>query len=107
MNQDDDKFLALSQLARRYRDGDFTPPTYVARYVLQWQFLRHGHRFAQRRSRHNAKPNGSAWIAQLDSLTPSDATSFLIDVLERYDLRSVSRRVNVALAAWLRGEWRL
>jgi hypothetical protein len=107
VQQDFSKFIALSTLARRYRAGDFTPPVYAARYVVQWQQLRHGDRLAQRCSRRYPKPDATAWLTELELLAPPDAAVFLADVLERYDLRGVSRRVNVALAAWLRGTWRL
>jgi hypothetical protein len=107
VQQDSSKFVALPGLARRYRDGEFTPPVYAARYVVQWQMLRHGDRLAQRRSRRHPKPDGTAWLIELDTLSPPDAAAFLIHLLERHDLRGVSRRVNVALAAWLRGTWPL
>jgi hypothetical protein len=107
MQQDSGKFIALSELARRYQNGDFTPPVYAARFVLHWQMLQHGARLAQRRSRRYPKPDGTAWLTELDTLAPPDAAAFLTHMLERHDLRGVSRRVNVALAAWLRGAWEL
>ncbi|HKQ31207.1 MAG TPA: hypothetical protein VJS66_07985 [Burkholderiales bacterium] len=107
MNRDSAKFSSLSTLARRYRAGDFTPPVYVARYVLQWQLLRHADHPAQRRSRCDPKPTAGEWLAGIDSIAPSSAAVFLADVFERYNLRGVRRRVNIALAAWLRGVWPL
>jgi len=105
MQQDSAQFSSLSRLARRFRGGEITPPVYVARYVLEWQWLRHGARLAQRRSRRIPKPDPAIWFARLDAEPASAA--FLADVLEGYDLRRVSRRVNIALAAWLRGAWAL
>lgn len=107
MHHDSAKFAALFGLAERYQRGELAPPVYAARYVLEWQLLRHGERFAQRRSRRYPKPTGRIWVSELDTLAPSDASTFLIDVLERCDLRSISRRVNIALVAWLRGAWPL
>jgi hypothetical protein len=100
-------FDALLILARRYREGGLQPAVYATRYLLQWQWLRHGTALAQRRSRRDDKPDGRAWFAHLDTLAPADAANFLASVLERYDLRGVRRRVNVALERWLRGAWPL
>ncbi len=99
--------LNISQLAARYRAGEFAPADYAARYVLHWQVARYGARVAQRRSRGDAKPDGMAWLVQLNQLPAAESTVRLIELLERYDLRGVSRRVNIALLGWLRGEWAL
>lgn len=107
MNRVASMFDTIDRLAERYRTGTFTPAEYAARYVLHWQFARHGRRLAQRRSRQDAKPDGAAWLAQLDELPAAESTAWLIDLFERYDLRGVSRRVNIALLGWLRGEWSL
>jgi hypothetical protein len=84
-----------------------TPAEYAARYVLCWQQARHGSRLAQRRSRRLPKPDGRAWLAQLDQSAPRECEALLVDVLCNYDLREVSRRVNLALLGWLRGQWTL
>ncbi len=104
---DQESYQAIASLAEQYRAGQLTPPVYAARYVLCWQFIRHGKTVAQRRSRQHPKPDGAAWLAQLDSLSSCAATTRLIEILERYDLRRVSRRVGIALAGWLRGTWPL
>lgn len=110
MSENTDSFAALAalpQLGARYRGGEFDPAEYAARYIVQWQWARHGTRYVQRRSRLDRKPDGAAWFAQLDTLPPGERAGLLIDFLERYDLREVSRRVNLALIGWLRGRWPL
>jgi hypothetical protein len=102
-----DSLSGLPRLALRFSAGELAPAEYAARYVLQWQLARHGSRLAQRRSRRDAKPDGIAWLATLDALAPEAAVPHLIGLLENYDLRGVRRRVNVALAQWLRGRWPL
>lgn len=97
----------ISRLAVRFQEGELTPAEYAARYVLQWQLARHGNRLAQRRSRRDPKPDGAAWFAELEALPRTEAAVHLIHLIEDYDLRGVSRRVNVALAQWLRGAWPL
>jgi hypothetical protein len=97
----------LPQLAARYRAGELTPAEYAASYLLYWQFARHGSRLAQRRSHADPKPDGGAWIAELDASMSRERAARLIYFLERYDLREVRRRVSIALIGWLRGVWEL
>ncbi|MBI3898029.1 MAG: hypothetical protein HY308_07000 [Gammaproteobacteria bacterium] len=102
-----DKYRALTELAARYHAGEFPAAQYAARYVLLWQFLRYGNRLAQRRSHRDPRPDGAVWWAQLEALPRADAAARLAELLERYDLREVRRRVNIALVGWLRGAWQL
>ena len=97
----------LPQLAARYHAGELTPAEYAASYLFYWQFARHGRRLAQRRSHADPKPEGGAWIAELDASMSRERAARLIYFLERYDLREVRRRVSIALIGWLRGVWEL
>ncbi|HYM47744.1 MAG TPA: hypothetical protein VES91_04630, partial [Burkholderiaceae bacterium] len=106
-NLDHALLAQLPALAARFRSGEFSAAEYAALYVLHWQVARHGGRCALRRSRLDSKPDGTVWLAELDQLPPAAHTTRLIDLVERYDWREVSRRVNVALLGWLRGEWPL
>lgn len=94
-------------LARQYRAGEIDAPVYVALYVFHWQVARHGPRVAQRRSRCDALPDGTAWLRQARVLDPSARAEFLIDVFAKYELRGLRQRVGRTLAQWLRGAWPL
>ena len=102
-----DPLAAVPSLAARHRDGEFTDAEYVALYVLHWQVARYGRRVAQRRSRAAAIPDGASWLTQAMACHGATRRKFLLDLLEHYDLRGVRRRVGVAIAHWLRGEWNL
>jgi hypothetical protein len=107
MNLNHALLAEMSVLAARYRAGEFASAEYAARCVLHWQRARHGSRIAQRRSRRDTKPEVEPWLTALDALPSPVALASLIEWLERYDLRGVSRRVSEALIGWLRSEWPL
>lgn len=107
-NYDPAEILARApSLSAYYRNGGIRAAEYAAQYVLLWQVARHGARAATRRSRFGAKPNPVAWLSELETLASQDRASRLIEIFDNYDLRLVSRRVNLALIGWLRGEWLL
>jgi hypothetical protein len=97
----------IAHLTARYRAREMGPAEYAACYVLRWQCARHGDRMALRRSRRDAKPHGAAWWTQLDGLPARERIAALVEFLDRYHLREISQRVNIALVGWLRGEWNL
>ena len=107
MNADHAMLAGLAPLAARHRAGELPAAEYAACYVLRWQLARHGSRFALRRSRRDLKPNGATTCARFEESPAGERAARLVDFLERYDLREVRRRVNVALIGWLKGEWKL
>jgi hypothetical protein len=107
VHHDPAEFAPLLRFAQRYRAGELPPAAYTAGYVLYWQRLRQGERLAQRLSRSDPTPDAGAWFVELDRLGGAASVTFLADLLERYNLRTVSRRVNLALVGWLRGSWPL
>lgn len=97
----------IPALAARYRAGDLSPAEYATRYLLLWQVARHGQRVGQRRSRFDDKPDGVAWLVELEALPSYARAARLIEILERYELRHVSVRITTALVGWLRGAWQI
>jgi hypothetical protein len=95
----------VATLLRRRRAGELSAAAFATVYFLQWQAVRHGAALAARRCRQDPKPDAAAWLARCDACAGDALSDFLADLLERYDLRLVRRRVPIALAAWLRGAW--
>jgi hypothetical protein len=67
----------------------------------------HGSRFASRRLKTDSRPDGRAWLQRLDAATGRPLTLLLLQCLERYQFFGVKHEVPAALAAWLRGSWKL
>lgn len=96
----------LPDLAARHQYGELGDAEYATLYVMTWQVARFGSAIAQRRSRHDAPPDGVQWLSTALRCAAPERIRFLADCLNRYDLRGVRRRVGETLGRWLCGEWR-
>jgi hypothetical protein len=94
----------LPELAVAYRAGTLAAAEYATYYILYWQYARFGDRLALRRARNDPKPS-FAWLVPASSDIPTVRADYLIDFLQRHDLREVRRRVCAALIGWLTQQW--
>lgn len=97
----------LAGVTARWTQGEISDAAYASLYFLHWQIASQGRRFASRRFRADPKPDPQHWLAHLSAAAPVQLHDRLLCYFERYQFFGVIGNVPAALAAWLRGEWRL
>lgn len=97
----------IPQVLLHHRQSQISDAAAASLYFLCWQVSCHGKRFASRRSRRDPRPEFERCLAQIQAGTGTELDQFLIAWFETYQFFAVSPAVPVALAAWLRGSWRL
>ena len=99
--------VAIAELVARRRFGEINDAQFAGLYFLHWQIALHGGAFASRRSKRGDRPEATACLAAVKSVTGVALSHQLLGFFECLQFRGVRPKVPAALRGWLTGRWGL
>lgn len=99
--------VAIAELVKRRQRGDVNDAQFAGIYFLYWQIALHGRAFASRRSKQGDRPEATAFLAAVKSVTGAALSARLLGFFEGFQFRGVRPKAPAALRGWLTGRWTL